>query len=901
MKGSSKSALLFSTAFTSVALASAAWAQSAENVDTNQGANSSQVEQVVVTATRQAQNVNLVPLAVTAQTQRNLDQQGVLTINDLQSVVPGFRVTAQEGSGNVKIAIRGIRQTIGAATTGFYLDETPLQKRDAAGFLSQNGTPVPPLFDLDRVEVLRGPQGTLFGGGSEGGTVRYIQAQPSLTRYSSYARAQYSDNAYGDPSYEAGVAVGGPIIPDKLGFRASVFARKTGGFIDLTDFKTGQVYKENSNSGDSGSARLALIWAPTEHSTITASYFASVDESKNNTTSFTLPLTGTLSVPTSCFLPGVLANLPLVGVTALARSSPSPVSTGAACNGMALGGVPGLYVRPGYTLGPLNLQPYQQVAVGPSPTRTQMQVANIDAKVDLPHDLTFRSITSYVHDLQSGWQAQTFLIGTMRYAPAPGGSAASFPVLPTYTIPGQAPITLTSGIQFDPNITATVNQYPGNFLVANAHNERSAFTQEFRLSSAPNQTPISFVLGAYYSHIRQAVHQLATWNNRGLQQLSGGNSLQQFGTPDPGYFASVNETDQDEELAGFGEATWHVTDRLNVLAGLRVTHLVSTFSQSNYGPNSFTLTPSVAGGTQVLGKIVDNPVTPKFSVEYTLAPRALVYATAAKGFRAGGINQVITSTGQILLNVLYGLSDPSRLPKFYQSDTVWSYETGAKFGFWDGRAQINAAAYLIKWSNVQVNQSIGGDAFVINAPSAESRGFEAEVQLRPISQLSLNGAVSYNHAKYTSDKNVDTGNPANPIKVVQNGQLFAQPDWTADVGARYDLRFSDRDRAYIRADYRWAGGYQLAPPGNPLYSPDSSNIPESRNLDMRIGFEHDNMELNLFASNLTNNREGPVTGGRSQCLPAGDAACTNFASYAVYRSTNWGLPRQIGVQFVYRH
>ncbi len=128
------------------------------------------------------------------------------------------------------MSIRGIRQTSStAATTGFYLDETALQKRAAAGFGSQNGTPVPPLFDLERIEVLRGPQGTLFGGGSEGGTIRYIQPEPGLTDYSSYARAQWMQTKGGDPSYEAGVAVGGPIVDDKLGFRASVFARKNGG------------------------------------------------------------------------------------------------------------------------------------------------------------------------------------------------------------------------------------------------------------------------------------------------------------------------------------------------------------------------------------------------------------------------------------------------------------------------------------------------------------------------------------------------------------------------------------------------------------------------------------------------------------------------------------------------
>ncbi|MGZ5984329.1 MAG: TonB-dependent receptor plug domain-containing protein, partial [Caulobacteraceae bacterium] len=322
-----KAALLFSTALTSAAVAGAALAQPAT-------ANPNQIEEIVVTATRQSQNINVVPLSVTAQTQKNLDQQGVQRINDLAAIVPGFRISGQEGSGNVNIAIRGVVQTTGAATTGFYLDEAPLQKRNGSGFNSQNGAPVPAMFDLDRIEVLRGPQGTLFGGSSEGGTIRYIQAQPSLTHYSAYARGQYSGNAYGGPSYEAGAAVGGPIIQDKLGFRASVFARKIGGFIDLTSPFTQKVLLKDSNQGEEGSARLAVTFAPTEHWTITGSLFASFNETKNNSTTFNLPVPGTLTVPTACFKPDVFAAFPLSPPSALtlARSGPPPISTGPACS-----------------------------------------------------------------------------------------------------------------------------------------------------------------------------------------------------------------------------------------------------------------------------------------------------------------------------------------------------------------------------------------------------------------------------------------------------------------------------------------------------------------------------------------------------------------------------------------
>ena len=94
---------------------------------------------------------------------------------------------------------------------------------------------LPKSFDIDRVEVLRGPQGTLFGAGSEGGTVRYITTPPSLAKTSIYARSELSFTQGGEPSYEAGIAAGGPIIDDTLGARATVWYRRDGGWIDRVD------------------------------------------------------------------------------------------------------------------------------------------------------------------------------------------------------------------------------------------------------------------------------------------------------------------------------------------------------------------------------------------------------------------------------------------------------------------------------------------------------------------------------------------------------------------------------------------------------------------------------------------------------------------------------------------
>ena len=112
--------------------------------------------------------------SVSAFTAAKMDVQGIKSFADIAKFTPG--VTFDEDSHD--ISIRGINSTAGSGTTGIYIDDTPIQVRNLG--LNANNT-LPAVFDLDRVEVLRGPQGTLFGAGSEGGTVRYITTQPSLT------------------------------------------------------------------------------------------------------------------------------------------------------------------------------------------------------------------------------------------------------------------------------------------------------------------------------------------------------------------------------------------------------------------------------------------------------------------------------------------------------------------------------------------------------------------------------------------------------------------------------------------------------------------------------------------------------------------------------------------------
>lgn len=835
------------------------------------------LEEVIVTATRHSDPVNRVPLSITAQTQQALDQQGIQTIADLQAVVPGLRLSGQEASGNATVAIRGISQQSGtSATTGFYLDETSLAKRSAGGFGSQNGTPVPPLFDLERVEVLRGPQGTLFGGGSEGGTLRYIQPAPSLTDYAGYGRAQFLTTQYGAPSYEAGVAFGGPIVDNVLGFRASVFGRKTGGYLDLTDYRTGQVYDANSNSGQLHMGRIALTWAPSSTTKLTLSYFQSQTNTDNLGSSSNLSEPGQLQVAPLCFNIPYILSLPVGARAFLVPPATLPPNPG--CNANT-----GAYVAPGYTVGPFNLNRYQSLALGPTPTRTGLDVGSATFQWDISDALQLKAITSYVQDLNRGQSPQNFPITLFVY---PGTAQI--------VTPGQPNISVPTGSGFNPNVTSVPNGLGlGALLETNTHNQRQALSQEIRLASSPDQR-LSYVVGAYFANTQAQVSQVATSSDQGFKQLDGLTIAQAYGVPYTGFFSNIYEYDRDLEVAGFGDLTFRATDHLSASAGVRVTSVKSSFVQSNFGPNGGTTS---AAQSQVTGEITATPVTPKVSLQYYFTRDDLLYVTASKGFRDGGVNQALTSATVGSL-AQYGLTTAA-FPKTYRSDTVWNYELGGKFRMWDGRAQVNADVYDLEWKDVQTFY-FTGDGAVFNVPTARSRGAELEAQLRPLRPLTLNAAVAYTKGQYTSSLIIPggPGSRAGNLVVAQNGQAFAQPPWTVDLGARYDIAIGSASNGYARLDYRWFDGYPTVAAGTGAFSPDSSNIPGQRNLDLRIGFERAGFDVNLFVLNLTGQYDGAQTGGRSQCT---DASCSTFNSYAYGRTVAAPTPRQIGLQVAYRH
>jgi len=274
------------------AVASLAFGQSAAQPDgqPTSAANETGLQEVIVTATKQAAiDVNKVPVSISAYGQQEMDTRGIRDIAGIAAITPGLNLSPMNnfGTPQTNIEIRGIQSRTSAPTTGIYLDDTPLVGRANNVNIGVNGG-YPQVFDLDRVEVLRGPQGTLFGASSEGGAVRFITKQPNLTQSSLYARTEVADTRYGDPSYEAGVAGGAPMVEGKLAFRASVWYRRDGGWVDRVQppvgagpftqsispaFPGGEPIESNVNWSTTKAAKVAVTWAPNDWIKITPAVF----------------------------------------------------------------------------------------------------------------------------------------------------------------------------------------------------------------------------------------------------------------------------------------------------------------------------------------------------------------------------------------------------------------------------------------------------------------------------------------------------------------------------------------------------------------------------------------------------------------------------------------------------
>jgi iron complex outermembrane recepter protein len=560
-------------ALTSVALMPLFWAGVAAAEAAAASAPSpaaTDVGEIVVTATRQSQALSKVAESVSAFTAAKMDVQGIKSFADLAKFTPGVSFDPDSHD----ISIRGINSTAGSGTTGIYIDDTPIQVRNL-GFNSNNTLPA--VFDLERVEVLRGPQGTLFGAGSEGGTIRYITPQPSLTHYSGFAHAEGAWTQDGAASGEVGVAVGGPIVEDKLGFRASAWIRRDGGYIDRVDYQTGAVTDANANRVDTYVLRAALAWAPTSNLTITPGIdYQKRDQHNydNYWVAISDPATGDLRNGT----PDRMAD------------------------------------------------------------SDRFYLPTLKVEYDLP-SVKFISNTAYYnrHELVNGYSATIYDLSFFQTYLDPSANNAQF----GFPSDPQGNPCTNNCSKFYPLLTPTGPNLPGlpNYIAhANITNTQSNFTQEFRVQSANPDARLNWVAGFFYANDSQrSTEEINDPELPQVTQLLWGESMLDAWGENllPNGDDYINDTiGHDHQVALFANGTYHLTDKLSVTAGLRFAWTHFDFTNLNDGPQDLLDNGGVPAVTS--GSKDEKPLTPKVGLTYQATPDDLFYATLSKGYRIGG-------------------------------------------------------------------------------------------------------------------------------------------------------------------------------------------------------------------------------------------------------------------------
>ncbi len=580
------------------------------------------VAELVVTANKRAERAQDVAGAVAVQSGALLEDRHQLQLADYANYVPGLNVGNGGKAGLSSVNLRGIASVSNTASVGAYLDETPMGGSSRWGYAQNTILDVLP-YDLDRLEVLSGPQGTLYGAGSMGGLIKYVLKTPSLTTYSATFGADVGavDGA-SDASYSVRGVVNLPIIQDQLAVRVSLFDQSTPGFI-----KNAYNGKSDVNGQYQDGARIAVYWKPTQDLSVKLSMLQTYNAARDS---------GTVSYGT--------------------------ITTSTAANGAS-------------------------TAVASLP------YGDLTESHAFPQVL-HKSIGLYSANVN--WNAHAFDVV----------SATSWS---------------TTNMRTTVDDTIAIAPFVGTLLPPGAQSGGETsyhfdkFTQEIRLVSPKSQS-FEWMVGGFYTYERG--HDGGPIN---LYLANGANV---------GALLNSIEFYTYQEYAFFGDLTWHVSDKLDVVGGLRYAN--NTQKYTNHALGGALGAP----GVTAYNPASEDVTTWSASARYHFTPDTMVYGRVATGYRPGGPNQTV-------------LNSPTPPPAVTRADTLTSYEAGIKSEFLDKRALVNLSAFFIDWKDVQLNATTGGSTYLANGGSAESKGIELTTSYSPVSNLRVGLTAAYTDSTIT--------------------------------------------------------------------------------------------------------------------------------------------------------
>lgn len=723
--------------------------------------------QVVVTARRKEEGLTTVPASVTAYSSDFLQKQNIQSFVDYATKIPNLTFQYGQGADFSATGFSGgrittIRGVAGANTTAYYINDTPVPASVS-----------PSTLDLDRIEVLKGPQGTLFGASSMGGNLRFITKQPSLVENNYTLEVQGGGTRDAGADYGASGRAGLVLVPDKVALSAAAGYVRESGFIArrFPEPSGNLVTKDDQGRSTSATASVSLRAKLTDQWEATLSGIGEMSE---------------------------------------------------------LNGYPAAYVPlPGY-------KPVSYV---------------LDRE---------RDVQEYSKDR---WGLGSLVLS---YA----GNGVSIISSTSY---------FTRRVREQEDNTEGTNQFIENefgvdvghpaLLTRNIVDDKR-FTQEARISFDEHALVphLSAIAGVFYQHQSKDFNQPGIY----VPELAAAGF-------DPAYISDGRSPSQENNTAVFGELYYALVPKLNLTLGLR-----QYWIEQKSDANLSTGIVSAPGGDFVPDlKNNESGLVPKVVLSYEIGDEGNVYASASKGFRVGGSEPPLAQfCAEDLAAIGLTLDDVLS----YKSDTLWSYEIGAKSRFADGRLSVSSAAFQIDWSKIQQSVSLPTCAFsfVTNAGKARIRGGEVEISGRPLADVPFTAQLGMGYVDGTL---TDPG----LIPQQANTRLAQVPEWTGSLSGYYETPLNAGLHLFIAADYSYTGSVKVANSAGGFLTRQSFNM-----LNGNVGVRFGSSELLLYGKNLLDKRLNygdlyPNGFERSQMLD--DGSFQRLPRAAVSR------PRQVGLQY----
>ena len=869
------------------------------------------IAEIIVTATRREESLNKIPLAVQALSGDALNDLNITKLDKLIEYLPNVR-TASRGPGASSIFIRGLStdspglQVSGTAgaqpTVALYINDAP------ASLVGRNLDLY--TVDLQRVEVLAGPQGTLFGASAMGGAVRYITNKPNMTDFSAGFNSSYAFTKSGEESVAGDAFINIPIVKDKLAVRAVIYTDRQGGYIDNVAGTFQLPF--NANAGQAG--RL-----PTGNPLLVMRAIQACQQS-------TVLVGGVRSCGTSGG--AYLYNTP----------------TRQTINNDAF--VEKDYNDATYRGGRLALtwNLSEDWSVDVMHLRQELDTDGVfdyepavgDLQVTKFNDNSLRDRANLSSLTINGRLGALDLIYTGSYLKHSATQVADYAgysniglYLPYYEC--------DRGVYY----TAAYNGNIGNTCYApnksyQTRNRTKRFTQEFRVTT-PAENRLRGTFGLFYDDNK--LFDNTDWSY--LQEAAG---FIYRRAPNPvvdandtsirpvkvGFFNDVQR--RDKQFAAYGEASFDIIpDALTVTGGLRYYNEKASINGSSAGSfatgargiyNSTTGTysasatpPQFYGVSANLNQLYADASPAKYTgvlfkgnVTYKFGEGSLVYATYSDGFRPGGFNR---RPCRVPSAICPTNADFVRLGT-YVPDKVANYEIGGKFALLNRRMQLNIAAYQIDWSNIQItvfDQNISNQTFTTNLLDARIKGIEGDLTWRATPELTLNSAFSFNDSEMLRyRKNTTVLRPlGGPLALSPKFQFNARLHWEkelasgltpfagvsfhhvgksiSDVIDNVDIRYqsSNPTLGYAASTPVLYNGVLVRPGDVVVPLPAAQQLASYSTFAASFGVSKDEWRIEVFGDNLTDERPELYKNGNDGEL-----------------RTTTSRPRTIGLRFSYK-